>query len=553
MLSSLNIKNLALFENQEIEFGRGLNIILGETGAGKSLIFDALFFVMSLKTDKSLISSGAESVRVDATFSPISKQVQDILKELELDFDELIVSRIMHTDGRTSTKINGSPCTQSVIKRISAEIIDSLMQHESMEMLKNKNHIIFLDKFSDVEDLKSSLSKLLEQKKILKKQIESLGGSDEQRARRLDILDFQINEIENADLKIGEDDELENKIQLLENSERISESLSEVLSVMDGSGGVIKSLALSERMLSKLADIEELGELSSRLTSARIEIDDIVSEVSDFLSNVGGDPKELERLQERKDKIRSLKRKFGGSIEAVLNSLEEFQAEKDALIEGEERLDKINKQIELLDEQMQKIADEIHKKRIEGAEKIKRGLEGELKELGMKDARVEVGFESKSVSADGADEVKFLFSANKGQDLKELVKTASGGESSRLMLAMKNMFARVGDERTLLFDEIDSGISGEVGNMMARKLQSISHRDQVLAITHLPQVAASGDKFIKVEKFNLQNKTLSKVTEVNGEAAVEEIAQIIGGKNLTDAMLQNARELLQRARINSDK
>lgn len=553
MLSSLNIKNLALFENQEIEFGRGLNIILGETGAGKSLIFDALFFVMSLKTDKSLISSGAESMRVDATFSPISKQVQDILKELELDFDELIVSRIMHADGRTSTKINGSPCTQSVIKRISAEIIDSLMQHESMEMLKNKNHIIFLDKFSDVEDLKSSLSKLLEQKKILKKQIESLGGSDEQRARRLDILDFQINEIENADLKIGEDDELENKIQLLENSERISESLSEVLSVMDGSGGVIKSLALSERMLSKLADIEELGELSSRLTSARIEIDDIVSEVSDFLSNVGGDPKELERLQERKDKIRSLKRKFGGSIEAVLNSLEEFQAEKDALIEGEERLDKINKQIELLDEQMQKIADEIHKKRIEGAEKIKRGLEGELKELGMKDARVEVGFESKSVSADGADEVKLLFSANKGQDLKELVKTASGGESSRLMLAMKNMFARVGDERTLLFDEIDSGISGEVGNMMARKLQSISHRDQVLAITHLPQVAASGDKFIKVEKFNLQNKTLSKVTEVNGEAAVEEIAHIIGGKNLTDAMLQNARELLQRARINSDK
>lgn len=548
MLKSLSIKNLALIEKQEIEFDQGLNIILGETGAGKSLIFDALFFVLSLKTDKTLLRTGSELMRVDAQFYPLSQSVKEILASLEIEDDELILSRSLHADGRSSIKINGLPCAQSTAKRLAAELVDSFMQHEGMEILKSKNHLSYLDKFCEFGDLKNKLAALLSEKKDICSSISSLGGSDEDRLRRKDILTYQIDEIEKADVKIGEDDEIEARIKLLESSQRITENLSEVATLLDGNGGAIQNLGMSERLLSKLSDIDNIAALAERISSAAIEVDDITSEIKDVLSNIGSDPNELDRLDNRRDKLKMLKRKYGGTLENVLENLEIFKKELDDLDAGAEKLERLNEQLALTNIQISSICAQIKQAREKGAAKIKQGLEKELHDLGMKDVRFEVIFKEKAVSADGNDDVSFVFSANKGQELKDLAKTASGGESSRIMLAMKNMFARADENRTLLFDEIDSGISGEVGNMMALKLKSISTRDQVIAITHLPQVAASGDHFYKVEKHSDSSSTYSEIRQVEGTEIISEIAHIIGGNNLTDAMLKNAEELYQRGR-----
>lgn len=548
MLKSLSIKNLALIEKQGIEFDQGLNIILGETGAGKSLIFDALFFVLSLKTDKTLLRTGSELMRVDAQFYPLSQSVKEILASLEIEDDELILSRSLHADGRSSIKINGLPCAQSTAKRLAAELVDSFMQHEGMEILKSKNHLSYLDKFCEFGDLKNKLSVLLSEKKDICSSISSLGGSDEDRLRRKDILAYQIDEIEKADVKIGEDDEIEARIKLLESSQRITENLSEVATLLDGNGGAIQNLGMSERLLSKLSDIDNIAALAERISSAAIEVDDITSEIKDVLSNIGSDPNELDRLDSRRDKLKMLKRKYGGTLENVLENLESFKKELDDLDAGAEKLERLNEQLALTNIQISSVCAQIKQAREKGAVKIKQGLEKELHDLGMKDVRFEVMFKEKTVSVDGNDDVSFVFSANKGQELKDLAKTASGGESSRIMLAMKNMFARADENRTLLFDEIDSGISGEVGNMMALKLKSISTRDQVIAITHLPQVAASGDHFYKVEKHSNSSSTYSEIRQVEGAEIISEIAHIIGGNNLTDAMLKNAEELYQRGR-----
>lgn len=548
MLRSLSIKNLALIEKQEIEFDRGLNIILGETGAGKSLIFDALFFVLSLKTDKTLLRTGSEQMRVDAEFYPLSQSVRAILSELEIDEDELIFSRTLHADGRSSIKINGVPCSQSTARRLATELVDCFMQHEGMEILKSKNHLSYLDKFCDFGDLKTRLSELLIEKKNILSSISSLGGSEEERLRRKDILTYQIQEIENVDIKIGEDDEIDARMKLLESSERIAENLSQVATLLDGNGGALQNLGMSERLLTKLSDIENLATLADRISSASIEIDDIAAEIKDTLSNIGSDPNELDRLDSRRDKLKMLKRKYGGSLENVLENLESFRRELDDLEDSAEKLERLNEQLTVTNMQISSLCEQLKKIRQQGAVKIKAGLEKELHDLGMKDVQFEVKFQEKAVSTDGSDDVSFVFSANKGQELKDLAKTASGGESSRIMLAMKNMFARADENRTLLFDEIDSGISGEVGNMMALKLKSISSRDQVLAITHLPQVAASGDHFFKVEKTSDASSTYSRIREINGDEIVHEIAHIIGGNNLTEAMVANARELYLRGR-----
>lgn len=548
MLRSLTIKNLALFKSQEIEFDRGLNIILGETGAGKSLIFDALFFVLSIKTDKLLLRTGEESMRVDAVFEPISENVRQILKENDLDDEELVLSRVLHADGRTSSKVNGSPCAQSVIKKLASELVDSFMQHESMEILKSKNHLQYLDRFCDFGSLKEQLAELLSQLKDAQNRINSLGGDEAERERKRDFLSYQIKEIENANLKIGEDEQLQEKIKMLESAERIGENLSEVLRLLEGAGGALGNMSASERLLGKLSDLSDFENLIERMESARIEVDDIASEVKGKLFEAQSDPIELERLNDRKDKIKFLKRKYGDSIEKVLQAKEEFITQLDALIDAEDLLQKLQKKKQELQTQIDDVCKKITQIRELGAVKVKKGLESELNDLGMKGVRFEVKFDKKPVSQDGCDDVSFIFSANKGQQLKDLSKTASGGESSRIMLAMKNIFASKSDERTLLFDEIDSGISGEVGNMMAAKLASISRRDQVIAITHLPQVASAGDEFVKVQKYTDENTTYSSASKVKGEKIIEEIAHIIGGNNVTEVMLENAKQLFERGR-----
>ena len=538
MLRSLSLHNLALFKKQEIEFSENLNVILGETGAGKSLIFDALNFVLSFKTDKTLLRSGEESMRVDAVFQPVSETVKQLLKEAEIDDEgELIVSRTLHSDGRTSSRVNGMAVSQSFVKALASELVDTFLQHENLQILKSKNHISFLDKFCDFGTLKSELSKLIDQQKQAQAKLNSIGGSEQMRLQRKDILEYQIRELTEADLQPDEDVRLDEKIKLLESSERIVENLGQVLQLLEaGANGIVSQINMSAKLVGKLGDIENLPELRERLESAQIELDDVASELREVLSKADSDPRELERLDARRD------------IASCLETLESLKQQLDELCSSAELSEKLSKQIEELKNQEEKLCESISNIRKSAAVVVKKRLLEELADLGMKSTQFEVTFERKEISADGFDDVVFTFSANKGQELKDLAKTASGGESSRIMLAMKNMFAKEGDYKTLLFDEIDSGISGEIGNMMAQKLASIARRDQVITITHLPQVASAGDNFLKVEKFVENNSTISRVQSITGKDVIKEIAHIIGGDNVTDIMLENAQQLYQRGR-----
>lgn len=548
MLKSLTLHNFALFKKQEIEFDDKMNVILGETGAGKSLIFDAINFVLAFKTDKTLLRTGENFMRVDVAFEPVSQNVKNLLKDMDIvEEDELVISRTLYSDGKSSVRVNGSPCPQSFVKQLAGELVDTFLQHESLQILKAKNHITLLDKFCDFSSLKKDLKVLIEKKQDLLKRLETLGGDESARDIKKDFLEFQIKELENANLKVGEDEELDRRIKLLQSSEDVSQGLSEVLtSLENGSHSVLSEIGQACRIITKLGDIESLPELAERLQATSIELDDICSELKDVLANIDADPLELDRLDQRRDKIRALKRKYGGTIESCLKSLQTYKDELDAIIEGKEISEKLIKQVKDVEKEQYEICEKIHNLRVKASIVIKNKLLTELAELGMKSTQFEVLFERKDIGVDGFDDVSFVFSANKGQELKDLAKTASGGESSRLMLAIKNIFATSGDHKTLLFDEIDSGISGEIGNMMAQKLASISKRDQVITITHLPQVACVGNHFIKVIKTTKDDTTISEVETLQGEKIINEIAHIIGGKDVTDVMIKNAKELFER-------
>lgn len=551
MLKSLTLHNFALFKKQEIEFDDKMNVILGETGAGKSLIFDAINFVLAFKTDKTLLRTGENFMRVDVAFEPVSQNVKNLLKDMDIvEEDELVISRTLYSDGKSSIRVNGSPCPQFFVKQLAGELVDTFLQHESLQILKAKNHITLLDKFCDFSSLKKDLKMLIEKKQDLLKRLETLGGDESARDIKKDFLEFQIKELENANLKVGEDDELDRRIKLLQSSEDVSEGLSEVLtSLENGSHSVLSEIGQACRIITKLGDIESLPELAERLQATTIELDDICSELKDILANIDADPLELDRLDQRRDKIRALKRKYGGTIVSCLKSLQTYKDELDAIIEGKEISEKLIKQVKDVEREQYEICEKIHNLRVKASIVIKNKLLTELADLGMKSTQFEVLFERKDIGVDGFDDVSFVFSANKGQELKDLAKTASGGESSRLMLAIKNIFATSGDHKTLLFDEIDSGISGEIGNMMAQKLASISKRDQVITITHLPQVACVGNHFIKVIKTTKDDTTISEVETLQGEKIINEIAHIIGGKDVTDVMIKNAKELFERGQI----
>ena len=351
MLKSLTLHNLALFKKQEIEFNEKMNVILGETGAGKSLIFDAINFVLSFKTDKSLLRTGEELMRVDAVFEPIGENVKNLLREMDIDEEEeLVVSRSLHSDGRTSLRVNGTPCSQTFVKQLASELVDTFLQHESLQILKAKNHIGMLDKFCDVASLKTQLKSLIEKKNELLKKLNDLGGDESSRAIKKDFLEFQIKELENANLKIGEDDELDERIKLLQNSEDIAEGLGEVLNSLEGdSHSVLAKLDSASRTVAKLGDIKFLPDITNRLEATSIELDDICSELKNILAEIDSDPLELDRLDQRRDKLRALKRKYGGTIESCQESLKKFKNELDEIIDSKEISEKINKETAIRD------------------------------------------------------------------------------------------------------------------------------------------------------------------------------------------------------------
>ena len=548
MLQSLSIKNFALIKSESIEFGKGLNIFLGETGAGKSLIFDAIFFALGLKSDKSFIRNGEEQLKVDLLFSDLSENIKTELKALDFeDCDEILISRTLNLEGRSSVKINGEIATLATLKNISKFLVDTLVQHESIELLKTKNHLSMLDSFvgKDCVALKQDLSQLLAKVSQIDKKIDSLGGDSAERERRKEILEFQIDEIESAELEIGEDDEIEERLAFLSSAEKIKENLGQVLNLLSsGERGAVGEVSDSVRLLNSLSNIEKIASLQERLNSSKYELEDIYGELESIFDDSNFDEIEYNRLDQRKDLIKKLKRKYGSTIEDVLSFYQKAKEQYDEISSSEITIDKLTKEKSELAVCLEKTASKLSNLRKSKAEIVKQKVITELKDLGMKGTRFEIKFEEKgAIGVDGKDNVIFEFSANEGQEIKNISKTASGGEISRIMLALKNVFTSSEQNKTLLFDEVDSGISGETGNMVAIKLHNISKSDQIICITHLPQVACCGDTFIKVSKTTTNGQTISNAELLSEELVAENIARLISGETLTETALKHAKEL----------
>lgn len=554
MLQSLSIKNVALISSLSIDFGKGFNVLLGETGAGKSIIFDALNFVLGAKIDKTLLRTGESEMRVDAVFTDLNLNATAALKELGYEDEDIALSRTYNAEGKSIIRVNGLPTSVSVLKEIGDILVNSYSQHESVDMLKTKNHLIMLDRMGGekIKALKNDVKQLYSQLGEINKKIKALGGDDYERERKKSLLSYQIQEIEDANLQIGEDEKIGERLKLLNSAEKICQSINECEELLtENVSSCANSLQQASIALSGLLSFDKINECKERLDSARYEIEDICQTLVDIRDETDYDEEEFNELDRRHDLIKSLIKKYGGSIEKTLDYLEESKAELDALNDSVNLIEKLEKEKKEITQKLNDEANKLTVERKEIAEEIRQKITNELRELGMKSSSFEVKFSLlDEVQSNGQDDVEFVFSANKGQELKSLSKTASGGELSRFMLAVKNIFAETGSAQTLIFDEIDAGISGETGNIVGQKLKNITKYAQVLCITHLPQVASYGDDFFYVSKMEDRETTTTSVEHLKGDDVIINLAKMVGGNNISDIALSHAKEMRDKA-VNS--
>lgn len=555
MLEKLNIKNVALIKSLEINFQSGFNVILGETGAGKSIIIDSLNFALGSKADKTLIRAGEETMTVSALFVDVSNNVKSILSGFGLDeADEVLLSRTYSQSGKGEARINGEIVAISMLKQIGEALVDSYGQNESIALLKQKNHLEILDLYKPKDEIqvKEEIQGLIQKLNELNLKIKKLGGDEASRERQIDLLSFQTNEIENANLQENEDEILEEKLKKLSNSEKIMEAISSAFELLENENGAISTLKQS---LNNLRSVERYDDkieiLSQKLDESIINIDELCEEIYSLSNDYDFNENELNQMIERRDVLDSLKRKYGGSLENVLKYLSDASEELEMLKNSKDILNSLeNEKKKLLEVAAEKF-NELGKIRRAHALEIEQKLTTALAEIGILKAQFKVNFfplvrsieEVETFSLNCMEDVEFLFSANLGEELKPLAKTISGGEMNRFMLAFKNIIADINGPATLIFDEIDSGISGKVAVQVAEKIAKLSKTYQVLCISHLPQVASMGDCFFFVSKANDGERTQTSIKMLSNEEIAFQIALLTYG-SVDDKKLELTREML---------
>lgn len=554
MVEKLKINNFALIKSLEIDFSNGFNVLIGETGAGKSIILSALNFVLGGKADKAIIRSGEEVAKVSAVFSCDSAKLDNLFEQFGIEkSDELLITRSYNTQGKNDVRINGEMATVGMLKEFGALLVDSYNQNEQVEMTKTKNHIRILDSYKPqtINVFKSKLMPLIEEINSIDAEIKKLGGNGENRARRIDILNYQIQEIEDAALKEGEEEELSDTLARISQSEKVLNAISELENVLSGEDySLISSLSAAKNKMIGLASIDEqLADISDRLSSSVIELEDISESLSSIYEKFSFDENKINSLIARRDEIDGLKHKYGKDYSEIMQYLMSSKQELDLLSNAEEKLFELSNKRAEIKEQIFELSKKLSNQRKENAKEIEKLLENGLKEVGIKNSKFKICFANEPVfdefetfSEEGFDVVEFMFSANLGEELKPLSKTISGGEMSRFMLVLKNILAETGGAQTIVFDEIDSGISGQIADEVALKIESLSKNYQIICITHLPQVAAKGDNFIHVFKETVDGRTESKCEILTDEQIIKQIAITASG-NVTEASIQYAKEL----------
>lgn len=539
MICTLHIKNIGIIDDISIDLNKGFNVLTGETGAGKSLIIDSLSILSGARISKEIIKKGAEYCLVEAEiFLPDSNISED---------NYIIVYRQFFSNGRNVCKINGNLVTVTELKKFMQEVIDIHGQHENQKLMRVSNHIDILDKFSgnNLLELRKEYEKLYENYLDLKEELRKNYGDERERKRKLDLLNYELNEIEDANLKDGEEEILENKRKIITNYERIYEVLGSSNMVLDNT--ILVSLEKVMQGFYKISNLDDnYSDTFKRITSCYYELEDIAANINSNLNNVEYDQEEVNRICNRIDLISSLKRKYGSSISDILVYKAELQSEIERLNNIDDYICNIKDRITNIEEKMYNIACKMHLIREEKAICLEERINTNLEALEMKNAMFKTKIEFSNAyefNELGLDKVEFLISTNVGEDLKELTKIVSGGELSRIMLAIKAVTASVDEVPIMIFDEIDTGIGGKAARAVAKKIREISKNHQVICVTHLAVVAAFSDYNFHISKKVIGNKTRTEVHLLSDNSVVEEVARMATGE-VTDVALQYAKELI---------
>ncbi len=562
MLKNILIKNVALIEEASIEFEKGLNVLSGETGSGKSVILDSLNFVLGAKADKSMIRNGSDFCMVKAEFDVKNNQfIKSELDALDIDYDDnLIVSRKLSLSGSGSIKINGEPVTLTGLKTVTGHLVDVHGQSEHFYLLKEANQLALIDAYGGekIAKTKEELSKEISALKNVLSELNKLGGDDGQRALRLDILKYQVKEIKEADVKENEYEDLTVLRAKLNNQEKISEALNETKQALSGEGAATDGVSYARNAISRISNLDKsYADLLTRLENAYAEIEDISETVSGFMDDFDFSEADLDRTEERISLIKNLFKKYGGNY----NELIAFESNAEKEIERLENFDNLAEELLVkkaeLSEKVYSLYIKLSSLRKNFAKDFSEKVACEIRELNMKNAVFDVKFnglpefdkekDDIKISENGLDEISFMFSANLGEPLKSLSKIISGGEMSRFMLAIKSRTAKYSEISTLVFDEIDAGISGETAKVVGEKFVKLSEDVQLIAVSHLPQIVALGDNNLLIKKIETDGKTVSVIEKINGEKRVAEIVRLIGGTPESPSAIAHAKELIKNA------
>ena len=538
MISSLHIKNIGIIDDLSIDLNDGLNILTGETGAGKTLIIDSLGIISGERFSKEMIRTGEKFSYVEACI---------FLPDNEMSIDgNIIVSREIYSNGRNMCKINGRMVTVNELKNFMQNIVDIHGQHDNQYLLNEESHIKYLDSFANdkIYSIKNEYIELYKKYLDIRKELKENFGDDKEKQRKLDLLNYQFDEIDKANLKIGEDNELESKREIILNSEKISENLN--IADIEISEKSIDSINTAIRALEKIEDFnQEYKKQLGTLKSVYYDVQELARDLSSLREDTCFDERERQEVESRLDIIFSLKRKYGNTIEEILDYKKEIEEEINRIQNLEEHNRKLKIKLVNIENEMYELCLCMNKVRIEKGIELEKKINNELKDLEMKNANIKINIifnNEKKFNCDGLDSVQFLISTNIGEEAKSLNKIASGGEMSRIMLAIKNVLSNVDIVPVLIFDEIDTGISGIAAKSVGEKLKSISKVHQVLCVTHLGSIAAMGDYNYYISKNVEKNKTKTNIELLNEEKTIREIARIVSGK-ITEISLKHALEL----------
>lgn len=552
MLIGLKIENIAVIESAELEFDEGLNVMTGETGAGKSIVIDAINAVLGERTSRELIRSGAESARVYASFAGISGETERLLDEMGIEKmpdKTLVLSRSINAAGKNACRINGCPATVSALKEIGAGLINIHGQHDSQALLSPDKHCGFIDLLAENSELRGEYKKVFSNLVAVKKELEALYDTRDEKAARLDYLNFLINEIEQADVRDGERDELAKEKELLQHSGRVIKSLEKAYAALSDDNGILTGVEDCASELETASKYYENAQNSAKgVRGIAYELADFSAEIRGLIDGFDYSPERLSEINERLDFLYRLSMKYGTTEAEILATLEKSVAERNAIEVSDERISELEERLYTLSDEIKILSAKLTESRLKAAREFEKSVKAELEFLDMPKVTFVVDRRQTALTSKGADAIEFLISANPGQEPRPIAKIASGGELSRIMLAIKNVLSDKDDIATLIFDEIDTGVSGSAAEKIALKLYQVARGRQVICVTHLARIAAQADRHMKIVKSVDGEKTFTKIDTLDFDGRAAEIARITAGGSVTALQLETAKEMLANAK-----